>query len=333
MKTRRVIGEAGFTLVELMISLVVLSMAISAAFAMAFSLMDGYKEHRQAIRVESTTRIVLDMLAGATRSASPGLTSGKVWDVCSNAEIDTVELTNFTNAADSLRLVHAAGGAFASIEDRVDDISDVATTITVVDNSMFEADLWTPALVISPVTGKAHLVEILADGAVPTTMTVRAPAGCVWTGFGVTPTDLVYEAGSFIVRAVHVEYAIDDVTYNVPFLTIDPDGPNNPTLDAEPVAEGVEDLQIAVAADTTDDQLNNSTWFYDGVGGVAPLLSTGQWRALRITVIGRSTRDTDERASYSRPTAEDHLADGATDVHRRRAFSTTVELRNFASAQ
>ena len=57
-------------------------------------------------------------------------------------------------------------------------------------------------------------------------------------------------------------------------------------------------------------------------------------RALRITVVARSVGEvtTTETASSLRPAAEDREASTTPDVYKRRALSTTVEIRNLTGS-
>ncbi len=321
-------SEAGFTLVELMISLTILSVAVAAAFTLAFSLMNGFRDHKQSINVESSSRTILDMMASGVRAASPGITSGEAWDPCTGGLVDTIEVTNETTEADQLRVVHALGGAFASMTS-AQDIS--GGTITVDDNTLFEPELWTPAIIVEPQTSAAHLVEVFASASDATEFRVRQPGGSCGANWG----DPNYDAASFVVRAVHVHYFVDP-----PFLMVDPDGPGD--LGAEIMAEGVEDLQIAIGVEngTDTDSLTETVlktddeWHFNDVGDTAPgSITAGGWRALRITIVGIANRETRLSGNNLRPAVEDRAAATVTDPYRRRTYSTTVQLRNFENAQ
>src|SRR6185437_5458253 len=63
--------QAGFTLVELMISLVLFSFAIAGVLAVAVSMTQGFREQRAAVEAESAVRVPLDFIADAIRQASP----------------------------------------------------------------------------------------------------------------------------------------------------------------------------------------------------------------------------------------------------------------------
>jgi prepilin-type N-terminal cleavage/methylation domain-containing protein len=334
-RRQRTSQEAGFTLVELMISLTVVSVAIAAAFAMAFSLMNGFRDNRSAVQVEATSRTVLDIIATGVRSASPGLTTGLVWDVCTGGDITTLEVVNSSTGSDELRVIHALGGALASITSAQNALS--TGSLTVDDTSDFETNVFVPAIIIDPFNKKGHLLEVSATSA--TTFDTRNPtvggATCATNDVGVEN----YTAGSFIVRAVHMHYYVDP-----PFLMVEPtgvgvDGDGDGVLDTAVVmAEGIEDMQIAVgvesgADDTTLTEIgavaNDDEWFYNVAGEAAPATVDGlRWRALRISIVGFTPRDRKDDTTRLRPALEDRPVAGTGDAFRRRAFSTTVDLRN-----
>jgi len=322
-------AQGGFTLVELMISLTVVSTAIAAAFAMAFSLMRGFQGNQEAMKVESTSRTVLDVIASGIRSASPGLSGGVVWDPCVGADIETIQVTNNAGPnTDELEVVHALGGALASLTASQNILT--AGLITVDDNSTFEKDIWLPAIVIDPLNGKGHLIEVRNTGTV-TELESRGAQACP-----VTVGAESYNAGSFVVRAVRMKYAVSPGAH---FLMVDPDGAG-PDQAEVIMAEGIEDMQIAVAVedgvnpDTIDDvglAAGDDEWIFNVAGEVLPsTVAGGQWRALRITVTGYALREQNNATDQLRPAAEDRPIAVTGDGFRRRTFSTTVNLRNLA---
>lgn len=327
-------GQAGFTLVELMISLTVVSVAIAAAFTMAFSLMSGFRDSRSAVQTESTARTVLDLIASGVRAGSPGLKSGTVFDTCSNADIATLEVINSAVASDELRVLHASGGALAFLTSDQPTIVS-SGSITVDDNSDFEKGIWMPALVIDPFNDKGHFIEVRASGADVTLMETRINPGPACAGGAAGAED--FGAGSMVVRAIHMHYRVDP-----PYLLVDPDA-NGPEIEVE-VAEGIEDFQVAVGVEDGNN-LNSLTeiglisgddeWHYNvatpGVEAGPGPADGGDWRALRLTIVGYAARDANSSTSNLRPAAEDRGVGTVGDGIRRRAFSTTVEMRNFAA--
>jgi hypothetical protein len=122
-----------------------------------------------------------------------------------------------------------------------------------------------------------------------------------------------------------------------PTLMMDPDG-NDATVDWEPLAEGVEDLQLVKGVDTGTDGLgaenaavaNGDEWRFNNAGDTDTL--AGTLRAIRITMIARTTSGlVGNLMSFNRPAAEDHAAAPVnSDNYRRRILRTLVEVRNMS---
>ena len=73
-------SQRGFTLVELMISLVLFSFVIAGVLAVAVSMTQGYREQRAAVEAEGAVRLPLDFLVDALRQASPAVSTGLIQD-------------------------------------------------------------------------------------------------------------------------------------------------------------------------------------------------------------------------------------------------------------
>jgi hypothetical protein len=156
----------------------------------------------------------------------------------------------------------------------------------------------------------------------------------------------MYAKGSLVVRAQHAHFSIQNITINsvsVPHLEMDPDGSayNGAGSDsAEPLAEYIEDMQIAVGVDAdgangiseVGSGADDDEWYYNYAGDSAPP-TTKPIRAVRITLIARTSKALFGKTSsiYFRPAAEDHAA-GATDPYRRRVLKSIVELRNISGS-
>jgi len=104
------------------------------------------------------------------------------------------------------------------------------------------------------------------------------------------------------------------------------------TSNYEPLAEGIEDLQVAVGVDTNNDGVISEDgttadeWMYNASGDAA---LSGTVHAVRITLIARSVQqDIGAVSAYKRPAAEDHAAASTNDKYRRRVLRSMVELRN-----
>lgn len=333
MKTRirRRRRQAGFTLIELMVSLVMFSFAIAGVLGIAVSLTAGYREQRQAINAESAVRVPMDFMADALRQASPAVPAS-----AANALIDAsgttcvdgaIKVTNSSTGPDRLDVIYASGAIVTTSRTVVDASS---TGVTVTDASQFAQ-------------GDYIVVSDTAHGVLYKIATVNTATGVITFGTNcaspVSPWTTDFPTGSIVVRAQHAEFYVDLVD-NIPTLMMDPDGPQGP-LDGEPLAEGVEDFQVALGVDANADlsigtevgaAANDDEWVGNHSGDTAYAIGSGTVRAVRITIVSRASTPVNGAAStFSRPAAEDHAA-GSADKYRRRVLRTTVEVRNVESS-
>ena len=143
-----------------------------------------------------------------------------------------------------------------------------------------------------------------------------------------------YAAGAIVIRAQHATFTIDSID-GIPTLMMDPDagGPEAP----QPLAEGVEDMQIALGIDTDANGIVNET--VNGIGDEwqgnsasdGPL--SGPLRAVRVSLVSRTTSGLVGNLNpYNRPAVEDHAASATFDQYRRRVLQSTVEIRNMAQS-
>ncbi len=311
--------QGGFTLIELMVSLVMFSLAIAGVLAVAVSLTAGFREQRQAIAAESSVRVPMDYLADAIRQASPGVPGGiNLTDAsAANCTSGAVSATNGTAGPDRLDVIYASGAVVTSSRSITTASS---TSVDVTDVSQFAQDDY---IVISD-TAQGHLFKIASISGSTLNLGPQCAGTLNWP-----PAD--YPAGSLVIRAQHAEFYIGSID-GIPTLMMDPDGPQG-TLEAEPLAEGVEDMQIAlgVESDGIDGiseigaAANDDEWVYNTTGEILP---TGAIRAVRITLVSRASTPVSGAANlFSLPEAEDRAA-GAADNYRRRVLRSTVELRN-----
>jgi len=147
--------------------------------------------------------------------------------------------------------------------------------------------------------------------------------------------------GNRAIHARHATFSVDSTSYPVPTLVMDPDGATagaGGALPAEPLAEGIEDMQIAVGIDSdgttglSEGPSTTDEWFYN-TSGDATVATTATVRAIRITLVARTTSALFGNATtfFNRPAAEDRAA-GVTDNFRRRLLTTTIELRNVSGS-
>jgi hypothetical protein len=258
--------------------------------------------------------------------------------------VNGLQVVNSSTGPDELTLVHAMGGMFTSIRD-VDEYDVNDTDFVVLDadelhGGVVGQDFDVDDYVILSDLDVGAIVKItgVTPSGTPLGSTydieaAQVPSACatpaVFPGAGFKTSDLV-------IRARFATFFVDD-TGDVPVLMMDPDGPG--AEEAEPVAEGVEDMQIAIGVDADADgavsevggAADDDEWHFNVAGDAAPNPALTP-RAVRITLIARSPSEQSEVATYTRPAAEDHAEGTQPDPFRRRVLTTTVEIRNLAGS-
>jgi hypothetical protein len=157
-------------------------------------------------------------------------------------------------------------------------------------------------------------------------VTVAAPQNPLPRAFG---------PGAWVFAARRVSYLVDTTTFGPadPVLALDPDGVDGP-LPLQPLAEGVEDFQVALGFDLDGDgQLasvgavaGDDEWIYNVAGEVAPP-SLGALRAVRVTLVVRTTSPLAGLLGV-RPAAEDHPGATTADAYPRRVLRSEIAVRN-----
>jgi prepilin-type N-terminal cleavage/methylation domain-containing protein len=310
--------QGGFTLIELMISLVMFSFAVAGVLAVAVSMTQGFRENRMASSEEQSARVPMDFITDAIRQAAPGVT-----DPTQVQDADTCQLGAITvvdggaNGTDSLDLIYALGGIVTSVSTPY----TTGTTLTVVDGSQLANG---DRILVSNLS-QGHLFTIQSGGGTQT-LTLKSPCGAI-----ALPA-AGYPAGSLVIRAQHATFSIGNIVgETTPMLMMDPDATGSAA--AEPIADGVEDLQVSLGIDTSTDGLGSANgasagddeWIYN-VAGELP--TAGTYRAVRVTLVARSVGQLVGAGTVStRPKIEDHAV-GTADNYRRRILRAMVEMRN-----
>lgn len=322
--------ERGFTLIELMVSLVLFSFAVAGVLAVAVSMSQGFREQRAAIAAETAVRVPLDYLVEVLRQASPAAPTGNIQDAstCTGSVLAVQNNQSGSGSGaptgwDRLEVIYASGAVVTSTLDPYDTTSNV---VRVNDASQLVAGDY---IVISN-TAQGHLFKIIGVSG----NNLNLATAC---GSYIAPPGGKYSAGSLVIRAQHAVFSLGAVD-GVPTLMMDPDatGP----APAEPLAEGIEDMQIVLGIDNNG---NGSLGAEIGAGGnddewqgnhAADSPLAGTIRAVRVTLVARTTSGLiGNAAPFFRPAVEDHAASsGSGDKFRRRILRSTVEVRNMAGS-
>ena len=312
--------QRGFTLVELMVSLVMFSFVAIGLLAVAVSIANTYREQRDSSAAESLVRVPADFIADVLRQASPGVSSFAIADAAT-CSTSALSVTNSTTGPDSLDVIYASGGVATAT---TSVLLASTTTVTVADATGLAAG--DSVVITNLAQGHFYKLQAVAGN------TLTLQLGCV----SYAPPAGGYAAGSMVVRAQHAVFSIA-LLDGQNALWFDPDAGD--ALAAEPFSEGMEDMQIAVGIDTSANGLtetgvagDDDEWSYNVAGDTAiatwPPVA-GSIRAVRFTLVARAANpDTANALLYLRPAAEDRAAAGANDNYRRRTLRSTIEFRN-----
>lgn len=336
---RRVIRRrrrGGFTLVELMVSLVMFSFAIAGVLAVAVSMANGFREQRAGVGTEGAARAAMEFLSDAIRGASPGIESGEIWPMddtdCNLVGVNQAFTATMGDAtdSDSLTVTFAYGSVVTTALDPYNPLGG-AGTITVEDASQFA----TGDFVVVTDFSHAVLLKVTVSG---DDLSYAAPA-CTMT----VPPSWTLASGSLVVRALRARFFVQPLD-GIPTLFMDPDPRATVTADEEPLAEGIEDLQIVLGLDPGADGLgaenlasvNGDEWFGNLPGETMPVVvppATNTMRAVRLSLVSRAIAPVSGIAGYFRPALEDRDAATATDNFKRRVLTSMIEVRNMLGSK
>ena len=321
--TRKAV-EKGFTLVELMVSLVIFSFAIAGVLAVAVAMTRAYREQRRVIATENAVRAPLDFIVDALRQASPGVTTATITDAqdCTFAA-GAISFVDNTTEPDELTIVYASGGVVSATYTAF-TASSTSITIPAAHVDQFA----TGDYVLVSDGAQGTLVAVTGVGT--DTLTVAPTCGTAFPTGG-------YAAGSILVRAQRARFTIEDLD-GIPTLWLYPNG----STDKEPVAESIEDLQVALGIDVDGDGAitgniitygtgtTTDEWTGNASGDVLP---AGSVRAVHVALVSRDIAPIRGTASFYEPAyALNHSGSTTADNFRRRMLNSTVEIRNLAGS-
>jgi type II secretory pathway pseudopilin PulG len=324
---------AGFTLVELMVSLVMFSFAIAGVLAVAVSMANGFREQRAGVGTESAARAAMEFLSDAIRGSSPGIPTGIIWPMddedCNVPGVNLAFRTTMGNSSgtDSLTITFAYGSVVTTALSAYGDPAiGAAGAITVEDTSQFQNGDYVV------VTDFSNAVLLKVDVAGNTLVHGTKATTCNPTG------TTVIGQGALVIRALRARFFIQDLD-GIPTLFMDPDPTNSVTNDEEPLAEGIEDLQVVLGIDGGSDGLGPENATTDGDEWWGNLPNETTWtgvpaalRAVRLSLVSRALTKVTGTAAFFRPAVEDRDG-GSTDNYRRRVLTSVIEVRNMLGSK
>jgi type IV pilus assembly protein PilW len=331
----------GFTLIEMMISMALFGLIAAGAMALV---MAGTRSQAHSSRVDvaqSALRAGIDFITRDVMMASAGASTGLITRANGTA-VNAVDFSttnnntnnNATTSTDKLDLylvdgtvsaesVAAVAGGATSLAVTYEQ-SPLSGVFSVASHPFVQVSDLKTAVVV-PLTGVTNV------GTTSATLTV-----------GAIPTGVSFSSNNaYVLPSRHVVYEISKTVFaaqnanlNTSMLTMTVNG-----VGPQPLAEGVEDMQIAYGFDTNGDGLvtevtpggsaDDDEWLYNKSGDtVLAAMTIDKLRSIRITLVAKST-SIDSGATFNTiPAYEDH-AQITGDGFIRRVLRTEITVRNF----
>jgi prepilin-type N-terminal cleavage/methylation domain-containing protein len=324
--------QRGFTVVEILVALFVASLLSVFVLSLTRSQLVTYEMQSQTNSVQENTRESFDFVETLLRRACGGISQGRVRILTgSSINFETYCVQVYDGAAVGTAAAPGVGstGSFtssspASAADAIEIIYGDGANISSVGNQT--ATDWSAGHIqvadMTSFTGTDNQLILVSDMKTGYVFkqTAHATSGssAPFTGYitvsGISAdpsnaNEFAIGAGSYIMPAKVYSLYIDTATdTRNPMLRLDPDGvAGTDHSDAEPLAEGVEDLQIAIGWDANNDGVitdssNSSDEWYGNAGTTeissgSPFPGTLLWttdgtaagpRQIRATLIMRS---------------------------------------------
>ncbi|HEY7955791.1 MAG TPA: prepilin-type N-terminal cleavage/methylation domain-containing protein [Polyangia bacterium] len=309
----------GFTLIELMIAATLFSLIAAGAMSLVLSTSRAQQRSARIDVAQSGLRASFDFISRDVLSASAGAKSGVIQNGATL--LSPIAVTDSSTAPDQLDLYLVDTSAMATV---LTSVATGTTAITVDSGANFAV-------------GDVVQVCDLSTAALGTVASASATTITLSTGITLPATVASYPPGSYLFRSRHVTYSIDSTTFgssasaNESMLMRDiHDGSG-----AQPLAEGIEDLQVALGFDNNGDgaitevraAANDDEWVYNFTGESAPVSLAGL-KVVRVTVVTKSTQS-EAGLTPLLPRREDRAAATTADGFPRRILQSEIVVRNF----
>nr|MBI3614104.1 PilW family protein [Nitrospirota bacterium] len=323
--SKRVLAERGASLVELMFGIAISMIVTAAGYTVMATGGKTAQINDQTVELQQNGRIAIELISQDLKAAGFGM-NGTI-GACSNA---VVPADNTPGGADT--------GADSFSVAVPTNLSTLASTAT---GTVSTITLQSGAVAAMTPDGFGAASTISVGGI--HTSTVSAIAGDTLTLGTTIQSPAVYQAGTQV-------YWLRCITYDIATTTALCSG-LAPCLRRAgvPIAEGIEDVQLAYACDgctgsgvpngVVDDQNASGTFdasdFISNSAWTTAPMTPDTIRLVRVTVVARQTRSDPDWKGTSPTTVEDHnpTSDSgynASDYSkiRRRIVTRTVQLRN-----
>ncbi len=299
----------GFSLVELLVAMALAGILSTFLLAMTRSQLIAYEMNDQITRAQQNGRAGVEFLEQSLRRACGGISAGRVtlngpdapvaatacvrvWDGAKQKD-GSFEIDDPATKADAVEILYGTTPLTAATT----ALNTATPSVTVADTTGFAVGDF--VLVTNFLQGAAFKISSVAAGA-PGTLTFASPSGALLLPSAIgTLSAFVPAAGDSVMRLRSIAIYRETTGVYADMLMLDPDGMLGANHnDAEPLVDGVEDLQLAIGVDANGDGLINTApdeWAGNNNGELHPLpalpwnqLGASQVRQVRATLLVRT---------------------------------------------
>jgi len=312
-------SEAGFTLIEVMTALVILGIAMTAAYATFQFQHSSFTVQNRVAEAQQNLRSVLEImgrdirLAGYGIPAEVNLPPGLL--PTGDNTIRNFRPLNRTTGADEIYILYLYDmDASLPPTDAPLGMGAYANSLNVTNTAGFARG----DLVLIRNDQSADMFEVTQPPVAPTLNFDVGGSANQYNSLAAHTPFPGYAGGDVVSKARFIRYFIDDVTDPAhPTLMLD-----KMTGVAQPLADDIEDMQIQYGLDTDGD------FVVDTVVNAPTAAQVSQVKQIRLFLSAR-TRMTEKGWQDARPALADRAA-GAADSYRRRAVENgiVIDLRN-----
>ena len=346
--TRGSTEQAGVTLIELMVGMVVAAIVVAAAFTILTNTSKTLRANEQIVDTQQNVRMAMEWLARDFKLAgfgNPGVPLGN----CTNAIVPGDQNpTGVDSGPDSVQVLVPTTRTSGSNRWTLLVPTTTAGTTQITLQSGAVADMVSSGLVANQSyvsIGGSATAQVTGLSAAASTINVAIPPP-LWF----QQEDQVYLLQCIRYQVVLPPDAGNLCGGNAPCLTRGVAGGVGPTAEA-PIAEGVEDFQLAYACDgcvtainsgipdrIIDDQNGSNSFdqadFLSNVPWTASPLRPDKIQLVQVALVARQSKDDQGFGEGVAPVGSspmtvtsDHTLP-ADSTHRRRVLVKTVETRN-----
>jgi type IV pilus assembly protein PilW len=343
-------AEAGFTLIELMVGMAVAVIVVAAAFTILTTTSKSLRANEQVVDTQQNLRMAMEMLVRDFKLAGFGSPAVPIGNCTSSIVPADQNVAGADTGADSVQvLVPAIRTTGANRWTLKLPTTTAGTTVITLQpgavTDMVSSGLTANVSYIS--IGGSATAQVTGFNASASTINVAIPPP-LW--FQVE--DRVYLLQCIRYRVIPLPDAANVCGGNAPCLTRGVAGvAAGPTAEA-PIADGIEDLQLAYACDgcvtainsgipdrIIDDQNGSNSFdqadFLSNVPWTTAPLTPDKIQLVQVALVARQTRNDQgfgetnnaKVGSSGMTVTGDHVL-AADATHRRRMLLKTVETRN-----